>query len=546
MRWLLTGFGLLVGGAAWGDDLRTADAVPRAPLPAEDVAVYIRQLEHVAGIVESNYVRPVLRSDLLGAAIKGLHGATRTAIPGSLEQELQQARSEEVAGFLLSSLSGAGNPFAVDSGADLRRNAAARMHDLTRQARERLGDVAELRGQGALFISLRAMIAALDPYCGLVTPEEAQRTDAAEDGNGYGIVVLDHHGTGPLVVRTVVPGSPAQQAGLRPGDRITRINGKPVHGDATAGAPLHPMRATLPLGLEIPAPGEAAPVPLGPLSLQYERAGASKVRTARLEPAIFHGETVLGVQRHDDNTWDYWLDHEHRVAYVRIAALNHSTPGDLLAALSQLTKPKLGGLILDLRWCPGGYLDSSIAVAQVFVGAANVATVKHRDGYWQQYAGAADAKVGDFPLLLLVNGETSGGAELIAAAVQDNRRGMIAGQRTLGKASIQKQFPLPNDTLLKLTTGTFVRPSGKNLHRFPNLKPIEDWGIRPDPGLEFRVSADVNRQVREWHLLQSLRPGKSREILPLDDPVNDPQRQAALVSLVKGIDKDQAFRAAEK
>src|SRR5262249_29761398 len=133
------------------------------------------------------------------------------------------------------------------------------------------------------------------------------------------------------------------------------------------------------------------------------------------------------------------------------------------------------------------------------------------------------------PMMVLVNGDTSGGGELIAAALQDNERARIAGQRTRGKGSIQKMFPLPaHGATLKLTSSILIRPNGKKLHRFTDSKPRDDWGVRPSEGLDFRVSPAMSRQVREWWQAQTLRPGASRERLPLDDPENDPQRQLAL------------------
>jgi hypothetical protein len=86
---------------------------------------------------------------------------------------------------------------------------------------------------------------------------------------------------------------------------------------------------------------------------------------------------------------------------------------------------------------------------------------------------------------------------------------------------------------LKLSNGMIVRPSGRNLHRFADSNPGDDWGVKPDPKLEFRISADLSRQLREWWQLQDLRPGTSDESLPLDDPVADPQRQGALQALIK-------------
>src|SRR5262249_43823320 len=128
--------------------------------------------------------------------------------------------------------------------------------------------------------------------------------------------------------------------------------------------------------------------------------------------------------------------------------------------------------------------------------------------------------------------ETSGGAELIAAALQDHGRASVAGRRTRGKASIQNTLVIPGtDANLKLTTGSFLRPSRQNLHRFPESKPSDPWGVRPDAELECRVRPGLGRRLKGGWLLQSLGPGEDKEILPLDDPANDPTRQAALQAL---------------
>jgi carboxyl-terminal processing protease len=195
------------------------------------------------------------------------------------------------------------------------------------------------------------------------------------------------------------------------------------------------------------------------------------------------------------------------------------------------------GLILDLRWCPGGKMIEAVNIAEMFVGNARaltvVATVKNRDGRINEYSTSHERKF-DVPLVVLLNGETSGGAELIAAALQDHGRARVVGQRTRGKGSVQSPLPVPAANLyFKLTTGTFQRPSGKNMHRFPDSKPTDDWGVRPDRGLESRVSPDLAKRLKEWWLLQTLRPGSSTEILPLDDPTSDPQRQDALAALEK-------------
>jgi C-terminal processing protease CtpA/Prc len=138
-----------------------------------------------------------------------------------------------------------------------------------------------------------------------------------------------------------------------------------------------------------------------------------------------------------------------------------------------------------------------------------------------------------------VNGETVGGGELIAAALKDNGRAVIAGTRTFGKASIQWTAAAPglSGYQFKLTGGMYTRPNGKNLQRFPDSKPEDDWGIRPDRGYEIPASAGLGHKLKELHELYALRPGGSREALDLDDPAADPQRQRALKLMRQLIDE---------
>jgi carboxyl-terminal processing protease len=171
-----------------------------------------------------------------------------------------------------------------------------------------------------------------------------------------------------------------------------------------------------------------------------------------------------------------------------------------------------------------------------------VATQVTRSGE-EVYRSAGVHPLQDFPVVVLVNGETSGGGELIAAALKDHGRARVAGQRSLGKASVQGTLTWAAAGLgMRLTRGTFYRPSGKNLHRFPDSKETDDWGVRPDPDLEMRLSADLSRQLKQWWLWQTLRPGSSHESLPLDDPENDPQRQTALAALLRQLEAGTSAR----
>src|SRR5438552_1224113 len=249
--------------------------------------------------------------------------------------------------------------------------------------------------------------------------------------------------------------------------------------------------------------------------------------------------------RGPDNSWDYFLDHQRRIAHVRIGFLDYGTSAELARVLSELTAAGMRGLILDLRWSPGGYLHEALQAADLFIagyvqphlvlpmpgnllGMADLlladypksVTVVYRNGGIDDHHTPAELGFTHFPIVVLINAETSGGAELIASVLQDNARARIAGQRSRGKGSVQTilglqehldvKEPLPR-AALKLTNGMISRPSGRNLHRFPDSKSTDDWGVIPDPKLAFRVSAEFSRQLYDWWQLQDLRPGTSNE-----------------------------------
>src|SRR5262249_38898177 len=159
--------------------------------------------------------------------------------------------------------------------------------------------------------------------------------------------------------------------------------------------------------------------------------GKKKPRRVTLAPRAFRAETVFGVSREKDNSWNYFLDTKQRIAHIRLGALKHGTAAELQEVLDKLQKAGMRGLLLDLRWCPGGLLDEAVDVASLLVGDRTIATIDYRDGRKQTCSRRklgvngveATASFVDFPVLVLINGQTQGGGELIAAAIQDTKRG---------------------------------------------------------------------------------------------------------------------------
>jgi C-terminal peptidase prc len=474
---------------------------PPAPLPSADQVEYGANVLYAIQFIEQAYVRPVSRADLLVEALRALYAASGEPPPNSLDGEIRKAKKDDEVRSLL---------------------------DRTRRRPE----IAKRLSEGeASVVSCRAMLRVLDPHCEILVGDQVHRSSGRLDNNGVGIDLEDNHGGGPVRIKEVHPGGPGQKAGLRPGDRITAIDRKPLEKVDSTEA-LRMLNAGRNFQFQTNMSFFDLPN-VAPVQICYERLGQSKPAQAMLEAKEFSAETIFGVQRREDNSWHYWIDRPGKIAHVRIGALTRDTIDDLLTVLIRLREGGMRGLLLDLRWCPGGLLDQSVKISSEFLGECRIASIRGRGG---KEAGELESKEKghclDIPIIVLVNGETSGGGELIAAALQDHQRAAICGQRTRGKASIQTMHALPmNGTYLKLTSSIFIRPNGKNLNRFPDNSPKDEWGVRPDSGLEIRVSAKLNQQLREWWLLQTLRPGPSRERLPLDDPSADPQRQFALQAL---------------
>lgn len=522
-----------------------------APAPEQlasprDVASAERFTPLLLNIIEQisrEYVRPVGRDELLLAALTGLYEDARLPVPAGLKKEIKQitqslgARTAEVD-------EGVPTEPSVDEVKKLIRRVIAEVSRAQTKARGPLpaddpfrepspnhSDASSIAARRFILLSTRAMARTLDQYTGVITASEYRRhMGEDEEGDRLGLHLRDDVSTGPIIVSDVQPGSPAQRAGLRPGDEIVQIDGKAVRELG---------EARLKLGL-VATPTKVNPLtgeperdrPARALSVSWRRLGLARVFSAELLPESFHTETIFGIARRENNSWNYWLDRRQKIAHVRVGALAKGTTSELKHVLTTLHDEGLRGLILDLRWSPGGYLLEATESAGLFLGETTVATVKARNQPDKTYRSAGDGKFMDFPMVVLVNGDTSGGAELIAAAVQDMKRAIIVGQRTRGKGSIQTSVYLGIDGVgLKLTSGTFIRPSGKNLHRFADSKAIDDWGVRPDDKHDYHVSADLNRTLADWWRMQTLRPGGSAERLPLDDPTADPSRQAALEAL---------------
>jgi carboxyl-terminal processing protease len=501
-------------------------SLPSQPGVVNDDHAFANNLVNAANLVANSYVRPVSRADLLQAALAGLYETARVPVPCNLRRRIDRAEKE--AATLLPMEANVNGPAPIVPVLARRRNPVLDnrlLVELVRNIRNEIGKTANLEGENPLRVCCQAMLRSLDPYSDVITPEEQHRTSAVHsERDGFGLDV-PNNAAGCVVIQNVLPGSSAQCAGLRPGDEIVRVH--------DSDGREHKLKDSLDLlngRTPLVKPNSGIGAFPEPIEVTYRRPGTKTERRVKLEWRHFTPETVFGVNRRDDNSWNYWLDQRRGIAHLRLGNLTDATPDQLRGIVTSLREEGLRGLILDLRWCPGGALAGSWKSAELFVGEGTLATVKYRSQPETVFRSTNEGKLRDFPMVALVNAESSGGAEMIAAALQDHHRAVLIGQRTRGKGNVQTLQGI-GSIALKVTSGTMLRPSGKNLHRFPDSKPTDDWGVHPDR--PFRISSDLSCALQKWWQQQTMRPGTSTESLPLDDPERDPQRNAAVEALTE-------------
>jgi carboxyl-terminal processing protease len=515
----------LAAMAAWAMVVPAAPLKPAAPIPVAPAASptlhiealqFAQTLNQLFAQIEVKYIRPVARTDLAEAAVRGLYEAVREPMPPDLSHAIRRADEYQLVAMLT-------------------------------RVREGLGQHEVLRGRGAMVVAMQALPRVLDPFSGLVPSRDQDPKSEEGDMTGVGLefplaqpqptlrgVVLDappmmfderavpraSGPAGPIRVANVIPGGPAQRAGMRPGDLVVKVDGLSPEAPAFQTA----LRALQHILIGTPfQPANARDV-----RVTVVRDGVPAPLEFRLTQTTYHPESVFGVSRRPDGTWNYMLDRTERLGYIRLGAIGTHDSAALQAAVKSLQDQSVRGLLLDLRWCPGGFLTESATMARVFLSPdLPIATQRSRESATQPVdALGVQVTATDIPIVVLVNGETSGGGELIAAALQDHGRAIVVGQRTVGKGTVQTSLALTGYPF-KLTSGTFIRPNGKNFHRHPNSKPDDDWGVRPDPEHELPLTAELSKRLKEWHTLHALRPPSDRSALPIDDPDADPQRQAA-------------------
>lgn len=321
---------------------------------------------------------------------------------------------------------------------DDARNAVAAV---ARHAEQRLG----IAPAAIVFECLCGATNALDPYSAYLTPDQLNEVYSQIEGNFVGLGVELKAKDGGLIIVRVITGSPAEEAGVRAGDRILAVDGQSTAKLSTAQA------ANLLQGAE----GSVA-------TLSVAAAGQSP-RQLTVRRRVVEVPSIDQVSI---------IDPQHGVGYFKLTCFEKTTARDLDAALWKLHNQGMKSLIVDVRGNPGGLLVSAVEVVDRFVDRGIIVSTRGRIAQEDYTYSAHDQGKWRMPLVVLIDQDSASAAEIFAGAIRDHRRGTLVGVRSFGKGSVQGIFPLDDcNAGMRLTTAKFYSPKGN---------PFAGIGVEPD------------------------------------------------------------------
>ncbi|HZZ42913.1 MAG TPA: S41 family peptidase [Tepidisphaeraceae bacterium] len=365
--------------------------------------------------------------------------------------------------------------------------------------------------------AIEGMLGQLDPFTVYIPPQQQEQFDRMLEGSFKGVgIQLDTTPDGKPEVIAPIDGSPAFKAGVQAGDVIEKVNGTSLEG------------------LRLPDVTKKIAGKLGtPVTLTVTHAnGDTEDLTMTRDEIVV--PTLKGYTRDAHNNWDYYASEDPKIAYVRITQFTPDTTANLRTILTKALSDGMKGLILDLRFNPGGRLDEAVAMIDMLIDHGVIVSTKGRNRPEHiEYATAAGT-LPDFPMIVLVNDHSASAAEIVSGSLMDNHRALVIGQRTYGKGSVQEVIPLDSNAgELKLTVAYYYLPSGRLVHR---KKGATDWGVEPQ--ISIPLDADGEQRVLEerfnmesFHRPTSKPTSTTLKAVLTTQPA-DPQLQQALTTMI--------------
>ena len=353
----------------------------------------------------------------------------------------------------------------------------------------------------------------LDPHSEYLNERKLKEFQTSREGSfgGVGIILGIDPDSHLLKVRNPMHGTPAYEAGAIANDAIVKIDGEPF--------PALPEKYT---DAAEKAQAERAAIERARRQITGElntRVTITLRREGRI-PAEFdialtrsrielHPVAGVARRKEDPTRWEWFADPRNKIALIRLKdTFNDLTTKELRVALEEIEAAGARSLIIDLRDNPGGLLNEAIEVTNAFLtDGQRIVSTRNRHGNERTFSAKKEASRfvptpdNPRPMVVLINRHSASASEIVASALQDHHRAVVIGERSFGKGSVQKLLYLNQEktSAVKLTTETYWRPSGKNIHRRPDSKEAEEWGVRPDEGMEVPTT-EAERLRYAWEM----------------------------------------------
>ncbi len=341
------------------------------------------------------------------------------------------------------------------------------------------------------YSALRGMLGSLDPHSQFMEPTDFRdmQNETRSEFGGLGIVVSTKDGV--LTVVSPMEDSPGFRAGISPGDQILRINGTTTEKMSLQDA----------INLLRGEPGQK-------VTLTIFRPSSKETKDYVLQREIIKVASVK-----DAKILDQSITGNFKIGYVRITQFNEPTAQELDQKLNELQSQGMQALVVDLRYNPGGLLNSAVDVCGLFLPAKTmVVYTEGRDASQRReyYTSKNEKSRPSFPVVLLINSGSASGAEIVAGALKDLNRAILVGETTFGKGSVQSVIQLPDGSALRLTTAKYYTPSKQVIH---------EKGITPN--IKAALTVDQERALLLRHRDGLLSPGEQTFVNEQKDPQLD-------------------------
>ena len=367
--------------------------------------------------------------------------------------------------------------------------------------------VDELDSKKLIYGAMKGMLASLDDYSQFMDPDEYDEIRIETKGEFGGVGVEISLKDGILTVVAPIAGTPAEAALIRAGDKIVKIDGK-VTKNVSLNDAVKQMRGK---------PGTM-------VTLTIWREADQKIFDVPIRRDIIKVRSIKKAELIAD-----------RIGYIKLVEFQQNTPRDLDEALKKMEAQGMEALILDLRNNPGGLLDGAVDVGERFLKKDKViVSIKARNPAESTVFKSSGRFVrADYPIIVIVNEGSASASEIVAGAIKDNKRGIILGSKTFGKASVQTVIPLKDGSALRFTTASYLTPGGKM---------IKNEGIAPDVVIERESSLaakkkddiDIFEKMEEEKAEKAQAPELSGKPVKGKEKEKDNQLEAA-VNLMKAI-----------